>query len=94
MEWRSYRIYTRLVNGFLIKFKMLPPRLHGIDYNDILKFRNAYKRLGRKIQDRLKVEWVGDYHRHQRNIKCPFKAVDELAERLVYEAMIGVMDHK
>jgi hypothetical protein len=73
---------------------MLPPRLHGIDYNEILKFRDAYKRLGRKIQDRLKVGWVGDYHRHQRDVKCPFKAVDELAERLVYEAMIGVMDHR
>lgn len=73
---------------------MIPPRLHGIAYDDIVKYRYAFRRLSKKTQDRMKCEWVSNYHRYQRNVKCPFRAVDELAERIVYEVISGMIDHR
>lgn len=73
---------------------MLPPRLHGIHYNDIRKYHQSFKKLRSAMQDRLKFKWIANYHKYQRHIKCAFKAVDELAERLVFEAVTNLIDHR
>lgn len=71
---------------------MIPPRLHGLSYNEIVRYVYMFRSLSSSRKDKLKLEWIDRYH-IQKNVTCPFKAVDELAWRLMYEVLTGTINH-